>query len=81
MSGYYDQIYKFFNPKLTMISDGRLRETSKTEIYTLHTLGRFIINQHKIRKCLTTRYDGAIHLKFGYNSNFNPYIHVKTQKN
>jgi len=81
LSGYHDQIFKFFNPKLTIISDGRLRETSITDIYNSHTKGWYIQNQHKQRKCLTTRYDGAIHLKIGYNSHSYPYLHVRTQYN
>jgi len=72
-SGFYDQIFKFFTPKLTIISDGHSQETSITDIYNSHTEGWYIQNQKKERKCLTTRYDGAIVLKIGnkYNSNLN----------
>ncbi len=78
-SGYYDRIFRFFNPKLTIISDGRVRESSITDIYNSHTIGWYIQNQHKKRKCLTTRYDGAIFLKIGFNSNTYPYMYVRTQ--
>ncbi len=81
MSGYYNQIFKFFNPKLTIISDGRSQDTSITDIYNSHTLGWYIQNQNKKRKCLTTRYDGAIYLKISYNSHSYPYLHVRTQYN
>jgi len=78
-SGYYDQIFKFFCPKLTIISDGRYRETSITDIYNSHTIGWSIENKYKKRKCLTTRSEGAIYIKVGYNSYNNPYMYVKTQ--
>lgn len=78
-SGYYDQIFKFFSPKLTIISDGRLGETSITDIYNSHTQGWCIQNQNKIRKCLTTRYDGAIHIRIGFISHSHKYMKVRTQ--
>lgn len=80
-SGYYDQIFKFFNPKLTIISDGRSQETSITDIYNSHTKGWYIQNQNKKRKCLTTRYDGAIYLKIGNNSYSNSFMKLWTQYN
>lgn len=78
-SGYYDQIFKFFNPKLTIISDGRSQETSITDIYNSHTKGWWIQNQSKKRNCLTTRKDGAIYIKICYNSSNNRSIRVRTQ--
>ncbi len=78
-SGYFENIFKFFNPKLTIISDGSVRETSITDIYNSHTKGWYIQNQNKKRKCLTTRYDGAIYLKIGYNSYSKRVLNVWTQ--
>lgn len=81
MSGYYDQIFKFFNPKLTIISDGHVGETSITDIYHSHSQGWIIKNQNKKRKCLTTRYDGAIYIRIGFTSHFHKYMKVSTQFN
>lgn len=73
------ELSRFFYPKLTIISDGSVRETSITNIYNTHTKGLFIKDQHKKRKCLTTRYDGAIYLKIACNLNSYPYLNVRTQ--
>lgn len=78
-SGHYDQIFKFFKPKITIISDGRSQETSITDIYNSQTIGWWIQNQHKKRKCLTTRYDGAIYVKIKKNSARNSSIYINTQ--
>lgn len=78
-SGFHEPLFRFFIPKLTIISDGSVRETSITDIYNSHTKGLFIKNQRKKRKCLTTRFDGAIYLRIGYNLNSYPFLNVRTQ--
>ena len=66
-------------PYLTIISDGPEGETSATDLYSQRTRG-FTVHKRsggtEERKCLTTRNDGAIAVKFGINSGNKRFIEV-----
>jgi beta-lactamase superfamily II metal-dependent hydrolase len=66
-------------PYLTIISDGPEGETSATQLYSAKTKG-FTVHKRsggtEDRKCLTTRNDGVIVVKFGTNSNRDRFIDV-----
>lgn len=66
-------------PYLTIISDGPEGETSATDLYLGQTKG-FTVHKRsggtEERKCLTTRNDGVIVVKFGMNQGNKPFIEV-----
>lgn len=78
-SGYYSDLFDYFTPKLVIISDGPEGKTSVTQKYSMKCSGWKVHhrngNPSEERKCLTTRKDGAIVIKFGYG-NERPYIAV-----
>ena len=79
-SGFYSDLFNYFNPKLTVISDGRFCDTSATDRYDQVTTGWAVHRRSGAdikRKCVTTRHDGDIFLKIGRNSSDNrPFISV-----
>lgn len=74
-SGYYSELFKYFNPKLVIVSDGPEVETSVTDKYSKIASGWNIYKRsenEKIpheRKCLTTRKDGTLIIKVGKDNN------------
>ncbi|MHA1251033.1 MAG: ComEC/Rec2 family competence protein [Candidatus Helarchaeota archaeon] len=78
-SGYYNDLFNYFKPKLVVISDGHICDTNATDRYYPHCEGWKIHRRSGNsleRKCLTTRNDGVIHIKMGYNGK-NPFLEVK----
>ena len=79
-SGYYNDLFNYIEPYLTIVSDGRFCDTSATNRYSQKSKGW---NVHKrsgrreIRKCLTTRNDGVISVKMGLNTENHNYIQVE----
>ncbi len=67
------------NPRLTIISDGRFCDTSATGRYDYKTRGWTVQKRSggsEKRKCVTTRNDGVINVKFGTNQDDTNYIMV-----
>ncbi|MDQ0286290.1 competence protein ComEC [Desulfofundulus luciae] len=78
-SGFSSALFEYINPRLTIISDGRFCDTSATDRYAKHTKGWTVYKRSggkEERKCVTTRNDGVIVVKFGMNSNERPFIEV-----
>lgn len=63
-SGFHSDIFNHFTPKLTIISDGRFRNTSATSRYSEKTSECMVKSRkdssQETRKCITTRNDGHI---------------------
>ncbi|WP_424356691.1 ComEC/Rec2 family competence protein [Methanocella sp. MCL-LM] len=78
-SGFYNELMKHINPYITVISDGEECDTSATDRYGAITRG-WKVNSKSLgqieRKCLTTRKDGVIVIKLGYNDS-RPFIDVR----
>lgn len=72
-SGFHAKFVNYVNPKITIISDTAKGETSVTEKYDEKTRGHEVLNRSKNeieeRKCLTTRNDGNIVVRFGEYDN------------
>ena len=83
-SGYYDEFVAKVRPYLTIISDTSKGTTSVTEKYDAYTKGYSVYNcstrRNEDRKCVTTRKDGNISVKFGEidDPNYSGYLHVET---
>ncbi len=78
-SGFHSDLFDYITPRLTIISDGRFGDTSATDRYSSVSKGWTVHKRSggkKKRNCVTTRADGVINVKFGYNSD-GPFIHVK----
>lgn len=72
-TGLYSKIFEYFTPKLTIVSDGRFRETSATDAYSKITEG-WDVNKRdtkdKIKRyVLTTRNDGPIGINVNVSDN------------
>ncbi len=83
-SGYYPELFKLFNPKVTIISDGKFTDTSITGTYDQVTTGDFVFKNGEIsdlrKKCLTTRRNGCITVKIfksSYSSNGSCLIYIE----
>ncbi|MBI5205883.1 MAG: MBL fold metallo-hydrolase [Nitrospirae bacterium] len=71
-AGFYGDLFKVFKPKLTIISDGRFRDTSATARYSAVSDGWTVHRRDKSlnseeRKCITTRQDGHIDIEIWKN--------------
>ncbi len=78
-SGYCSDIFNYFTPYLTIISDGRFGETSATSRYSEKSKGWKVwkSNGEEItRNVLSTRNDGHIKINVGKNSNENTFMKV-----
>lgn len=75
------------NPRLVLVSDGRFGDTSATDRYSKQARGWDVFDasgKSENRKCLTTRCDGHITVKFGWNQNDQSrgnFLNVTTSKN
>jgi beta-lactamase superfamily II metal-dependent hydrolase len=79
-AGFSASLFKYFNPLLTVISDGRFCDTSATDRYDDVTQGWVVHKRSggkEDRKCVTTRNDGVIDIKFGKNTDGKPFIEVR----
>lgn len=78
-SGFDNDTMTNFNPRLTVISDGRFCDTSATSRYSAKTRG-WTVHRRKgedqERKCVTTRNDGVIVVKFGREDNGDRFLEV-----
>ncbi len=78
-SGFSSDLFEYINPRLIIISDGRHCDTSATNRYSQQAQGWTVHKRSdgkEERKCVTTRNDGVIEVKFGENTNGEPYIEV-----
>lgn len=78
-SGFHNDLFKYFNPRLTVISDGRFSDTSATDRYAAVTRGWTVHRRSGgdiERKCVTTRNDGVIEIDLGKNPDGKPFISV-----
>jgi beta-lactamase superfamily II metal-dependent hydrolase len=69
-AGYCENIFKYFSPRLTIVSDGRFSDTSATNRYSSKSLGWKVYKRSggtEERKCVTTRSDGVIKVVFVLN--------------
>ncbi len=68
-SGFSPDLLKYISPRLTVISDGRFCDTSATGRYSCHSQGCTVSRRKDsttpTRRCVTTRNDGVIVVKFG----------------
>jgi len=80
-SGFHSELFKHFTPYLTVISDGRFCDSSATSRYSNVSKGWTVHHRNgsdkEERKCVTTRSDGVIVVKFGYNNDNKPFIDVR----
>lgn len=82
-SGFCSDIFEFFKPHLTIISDGSYCDSSATDRYgkvsqgwTVHHRGNETAEK---RNCITTRSDNVIVVKLGIDSDSKPYIYVSIE--
>lgn len=79
LSCFNEKFVKTVNPRLTIISDGKYTDASGSDEYGNVSRGWDIWNRQgdkEKRKCLTTRKDGDIQVKFGMMDNGNKLLCV-----
>ena len=82
-NGYNNDFVNLVNPRLTVVSDGRICDTSANGRYSQKSRGWTVFKGNGTsseRKCLTTNSDGEIYVSFGTSSdtNFKNFLHVRT---
>jgi competence protein ComEC len=80
-SGFDNDTMKHFNPRLTIVSDGKYCDTSATSRYSAISRGWSVYKADgtsENRFCLTTRNDGVIITSFGKGGDGKSYLQVKT---
>lgn len=81
-SGYLSDLFgkRKIEPKLCLVSDGKVIDTDATSRYSAHAEGWDVTSrssgQTKSRSCLTTRTDGAAVIEIGKQTSGNPYLSV-----
>lgn len=82
-SGFNLDFINLVNPRLTIVSDGRFCDTSANAKYSAKSRGWKVFKRNSTsqeRKCLTTNSDGAIFVKFGYDSDDNSrFLNITTE--
>jgi competence protein ComEC len=80
-SGFYSDLFKYINPRLTIISDGDVCDTSATDRYRNVTTGWKVHHRKggsEERFCVTTRNDGSIKVQLGIDdTSQKPFIYVE----
>ncbi len=77
-SGYYNDLFSYFTPRLVVISDGRYSDSSATDRYGRMASGWTVHRRNGAdveRKCVTTRNDGDIVIEIGKNEE-RPFLSV-----
>lgn len=79
-SGFCDDLFSYFTPKLVVISDGRYSDSSATDRYGRIASGWAVHRRNGSdvkRKCVTTRNDGDIVIEMGMNeSDDKPFLSI-----
>ena len=77
-SAYHQEFVAHCNPRLTIVSDGSICETSSNGKYSSNSRGWKVHFRGDLvpRKMLTTNSDGEIYIDFGYNTD-NPYLKIE----
>jgi len=86
-AGYCAELFEAIGkPRLVVVSDGRFKETSATDRYSKQAIGWTVFDSagtSDTRKCVTTRNDGHVTIKFGW-TNDDPsqraYLNVRTSQ-
>jgi len=81
-SGYNNDFVTLVNPRLTVVSDGHIVDTSSNHRYSKKSQGWTVYNSDgtfKERKCLTTNSDGEVFVKFGYNVENERFLNVEIE--
>lgn len=78
-SGFDNDAMRHFNPRITIVSDGRHCDSSATSRYTTISRGWDVHKRNGSREkryCLTTRNDGVIFIEFGLNDDGSRFLGV-----
>jgi beta-lactamase superfamily II metal-dependent hydrolase len=77
--GFSEELFEHITPKLVVISDGPVGDTSVTSDYAAEASGWTVHRRNGEdvqRRVLTTRHDGAIEIVLGFNANDQPFLSV-----
>ena len=78
-AGYCADLFEYFKPRLTIVSDGPATETTAVSQYVAKAIGWTVHKRsggQEERKVVTTRSDGVINVKFGHSGNGGRFIQV-----
>lgn len=80
-SAYHSDFVSLVNPRISIVSDTSKTETSASDRYSYMSRG-WSVNGQQERKCLTTRKDGNITVKFGESDdpNYSGVLYITTSK-
>ncbi len=78
-SGFSETLFEYISPRLTIVSDGPVGGTSITGTYSQRSRGWKVYSRRggsEVRKCLTTRSDGVVIVRFGTEASGSNYMNV-----
>ncbi len=78
-SGFSESLFEYISPRLTIVSDGPVGGTSITGTYSQRSRGWKVFSRRggsEVRKCLTTRSDGVVIVRFGTEASGTNYMNV-----
>ena len=80
-SSFYQPLFDYFKPKIVIISDGKATNTNASSKYSNIAEGWTVFSRteeglKEKRYCLSTRQDGMILIKMGYNSGKKPFLNI-----
>jgi len=80
-SAFHNDLFNQFTPKVVIISDGPVTETNASSKYSNIASGWMIFSRSdseikEERKCISTRKDGMIQIKMGYNEGNKPFLNI-----
>ncbi len=80
-SGFSLDLFEYFKPKLTIVSDDTSATSAADKYSKLSSEWKvhYRNGTSEKRKCLTTRKDGVISVKLGYNQDKKPYLYVRAR--
>jgi competence protein ComEC len=81
-AGYCEEFVRIVNPRVTVISDSSLKETSARHKYTMKGRGwniNYKSGNTGRRKTVSTYFDGVIIVKLGLDTDGTPYLNIRTK--
>jgi competence protein ComEC len=79
-AGFCEDLFKYFKPRLTIVSDGSICDTSARDRYRTHSSGWKVYGNNgdgEVRYCLTTGSDGTVRVSMGRNPDGGSFLHVR----
>lgn len=82
-AGFCEELFEYINPRLTIVSDGSVCDTSARDRYRTRSRGWNVFSNDgssETRYCLTTGCDGTVRVSMGLNQGGGNFLSVKISR-